>query len=74
MIFFLGLDFGTSCARISKINPKKESRFSNLVNYKYVFKNQKLREIRERIINIPIVSSKKTTLFGTALLAIDAKK
>ena len=30
-------------------------------------------KIREKIINIPIVSCKKTTSFGTALLAIDAK-
>ena len=37
-------------------------------------KNPQLRSIREKIINIPIVSSKKTTSFGTALLAINAKK
>ena len=37
-------------------------------------KNPQWRAIRERIINIPIVSCKKTTSFGTALLAIDAKK
>ena len=37
-------------------------------------KNPQWRTIREKIINIPIVSCKKTTSFGTALLAIDAKK
>ena len=36
-------------------------------------KNPQWRTIREKIINIPIVSCKKTTSFGTALLAIDAK-
>ncbi len=36
-------------------------------------KNASWRKIREQIINIPIVSSKKTTSFGTALLAINAK-
>jgi len=36
-------------------------------------KNPQWRKIREKIINIPIVSSKKTTSFGTALLAINAK-
>ena len=34
--------------------------------------NPQWRAIREKIINIPIVSSKKTTSFGTALLAIKA--
>ncbi len=36
-------------------------------------KNPQWRKIRERIINIPIVSCKKTTSFGTALIAINAK-
>jgi len=36
--------------------------------------NPQWRKIRERIINIPIVSCKKTASLGTALLAIDAKK
>ena len=36
-------------------------------------KNPQWRKIREKIINIPILSSKKTTSFGTALLAISAK-
>ena len=36
-------------------------------------KNPQWRTIREKIINIPIVSSQKTTSFGTALLAINAK-
>ncbi len=35
-------------------------------------KNPQWRAIREEIINIPIVSCKKTTSFGTALLAINA--
>ncbi len=35
-------------------------------------KNPQWRAIREQIINIPIVSCKKTTSFGTALLAINA--
>ena len=34
-------------------------------------KNPQWRAIREQIINIPIVSCKKTTSFGTALLAIN---
>ena len=37
-------------------------------------KNPQWRAIREKIINIPIVSCKKTTSFGTALLAMNAKK
>ena len=37
-------------------------------------KNSQWRKIREGIINIPIVSCKKTTSFGTALLAMDAKQ
>ena len=36
-------------------------------------KNPQWRRIREKVINIPIVSSQKTTSFGTALLAINAK-
>ena len=36
-------------------------------------KNPQWRKIREKIINIPIVSCKKTSSFGTALLAINAK-
>jgi len=36
-------------------------------------KNPQWRKIREKIINIPIVSCKKTTSFGTALLTINAK-
>jgi len=37
-------------------------------------KNPQWRKIREKIINIPIVSCTKTTSFGTALLAINAKQ
>ncbi len=36
-------------------------------------KNPQWRTIREKVINIPIVSCQKTTSFGTALIAIDAK-
>jgi len=36
-------------------------------------KNPQWRKIRENIINIPIVSCKKTTSFGAALLAINSK-
>jgi len=36
-------------------------------------KNPHWRKIRENIINIPIVSCKKTTSFGTALLAMNSK-
>ncbi len=36
-------------------------------------KNPHWRKIREKIINIPIVSCNKTTSFGTALLAINSK-
>ena len=35
-------------------------------------KNPQWRAIRERVIDIPIVSCKKTTSYGTALLAINA--
>ncbi len=35
--------------------------------------NPQWRKIREKIINIPIVSCKKTTSFGSALLAINSK-
>ena len=35
-------------------------------------RNPQWRAIREKIINIPIVSSNKTTSFGTALLAINS--
>jgi len=37
-------------------------------------KNPQWRKIREKIINIPIVSCNKTTSFGTAILALNAKK
>ena len=36
-------------------------------------RNPQWRTIREKIINIPIISCKKTTSFGTALLAINSK-
>ena len=36
-------------------------------------KNPQWRAIREKIINIPIVSCNKTTSFGTALLAINSR-
>jgi len=36
-------------------------------------KNPQWRKIREKIINIPIVSCNKTTSFGTALLAYNSK-
>ena len=36
-------------------------------------KNPQWRKIREKIINIPVVSCNKTTSFGTALLAINSK-
>ena len=36
-------------------------------------KNSQWRKIREKIINIPIVSCNKTTSFGTALLASNSK-
>ena len=37
-------------------------------------KNPQWRAIREKIINIPIVSCKKTTSFGTAVLALNANQ
>ena len=37
-------------------------------------KNPHWRKIREKIINIPIVSCKKTTSFGTALIALNSKQ
>ena len=36
--------------------------------------NPQWRKIREKIINIPIISCKKTASFGTALLASSAKQ
>ena len=36
-------------------------------------KNPQWRKIREKTINIPIVSCNKTTSFGTALLAMNSK-
>ena len=38
---FGGLDFGTSCARISVINSRKELKYFNSVQYEYDFKNPK---------------------------------
>jgi len=37
-------------------------------------KNPQWRKIREKIIGIPIISSNKTTSFGTALLALNSKE
>ena len=37
--FYGGLDFGTSGARISIINPDKKLVYSNSVPYSYSFKN-----------------------------------
>ena len=37
-------------------------------------KNPQWRTIREKVIKIPIISCKKTTSFGTALVAINAKE
>ena len=37
-------------------------------------KNPQWRNIRQKIINIPIVSCRKTTSYGTALLAINSKQ
>ena len=37
-------------------------------------KNPQWRKIREKIMNIPIISCKRTTSFGTALIAINAKQ
>ena len=37
-------------------------------------KNPQWRAIREKIIKIPIVTSRKTTSYGTALLAIDSER
>ena len=37
-------------------------------------KNPQWRNIREKVINIPIVSCKKTTAYGTALLAMNSKQ
>ena len=37
-------------------------------------KNPQWRAIREKIIDIPIVTCKKTTSYGSALLAMNAKE
>ena len=71
--FFGGLDFGTSGARISIINLKKELKYSNSVSYKYGFKNpyswinscEKLLDnlpldIKNNIINLAISGTSGT--------------
>ena len=54
--FFGGLDFGTSGARISIINKKKELKYTNSVTYKYGFKDpNSWRTSSEKLLkNIPI--------------------
>ena len=71
--FFGGLDFGTSGARISVINLKKELKYSNSVRYEYDFKNpnswinscEKLiyslpLEIKRNIVNLAISGTSGT--------------
>ncbi len=70
---FGGLDFGTSGARISIINSNKELKYSNLVNYKYGFKNPNSwinscehlldnlpTEIKSNIVNLAISGTSGT--------------
>ena len=57
-----------------KLNELTGSRPKRIVTIGGGSKNSQWRLIREKIINIPIVSCKKTTSFGTALLAINAKQ
>ncbi len=57
-----------------KLNELTESFPKKIVTIGGGSKNPHWRKIREKIIKIPIVSSKKTTSFGTALLAINAKR
>ena len=54
--FFVGLDFGTSGARISVINSKKELKYSNSVSYKYGFKNPNswINSCEKLLDNLPI--------------------
>ena len=71
--FFGGLDFGTSGARISVINFKRELKYSNSVSYQYGFKNpnswinscENLLEsvplyIKKNIVNIAISGTSGT--------------
>ncbi len=54
--FFGGLDFGTSGARISIINLKKELKYSNSVPYQYGFKNPNswINSCEKLINNLPL--------------------
>ena len=54
--FFGGLDFGTSGARISIINYKKELEYSNSVTYQFGFKNPKswVNSCEKLLDNLPL--------------------
>ena len=78
--FFGGLDFGTSGARISIINFKKELKYSNSVAYQYGFKNPNswIDSCEKLLYNLPIhVKSNldKLAISGTSgtLTALDLK-
>ena len=79
-ILFAGLDFGTSGARISIVNSKKDLIFSTSVKYKYTFKNPISWNIscEELLCSIPIKIKNnivKLAISGTSgtLLACDFK-
>ena len=54
--FYGGLDFGTSGARISIINPHKKLVYSNSVPYSYSFKNPNswINSCENLLVNLPI--------------------
>ena len=66
-------DVSTGATLAHRMNEFTGSIPKKIITVGVVSKNPQWRKIRERIINIPIISCKKTTSFGTAILAINAK-
>ena len=78
--FFGGLDFGTSGARISIINPQKELVYTNSVSYLYGFKNPNswINSCEKLLENLPIgvkENLEKLAISGTSgtLIACNLK-
>ena len=78
--FFGGLDFGTSGARISVINIKKELEFSNAVHYEYGFKNPNswINSCEKLLVSLPTevkINLNKLAISGTSgtLIASDSQ-
>jgi len=69
--FYGGLDFGTSGARISIIDPHKELVYSNSVPYSYSFKNPNswINSCENLLVSLPIelkISLNKLAISGTS--------